>query len=80
MTAHQRGIEAGFTILDEVFEQPGGDENRRRLIAEQLQALLDAEFHQIFVITHDGPVSEHCDLAIYVTRGADGISRVEGPR
>jgi hypothetical protein len=23
---------------------------------------------------------EHCDLAIYVTRGADGISRVEGSR
>ena len=44
------------------------------------QALLDAESHQIFVITHTDDVLEHCDLAIYVTRGADGISRVEGPR
>jgi exonuclease SbcC len=78
MTAHQRGIEAGFTILDEVFGSQ--DEKRRRLIAEQLQTLLDAEFHQIFVITHTDDVLEHCDLAIYVTRGADGISRVEGPR
>jgi DNA repair protein SbcC/Rad50 len=78
MTAHQRGVEAGVTILDEVFGSQ--DEKRRRLIAEQLQALLDAEFHQIFVITHTDDVLEHCDLAIYVTRGADGISRVEGPR
>lgn len=78
MAARQRGVEAGFAILDEVFGSQ--DEKRRRLITEQLHALLDAEFHQIFVITHTDDVLEHCDLAIYVTRGEDGISRAEGPR
>lgn len=78
MAARQRGVEAGFTILDEVFGSQ--DEKRRRLITEQIQALLDAEFDQIFVITHTDDVLQHCDLAIYVTRGEDGISRAEGPR
>ncbi|MGA9875154.1 MAG: SMC family ATPase [Solirubrobacteraceae bacterium] len=78
MAARQRGIEAGFTILDEVFGSQ--DEKRRRLITEQLKALLDAEFHQIFIITHTDDVLEHCDLAIYVTRSEDGISRADGPR
>jgi DNA repair protein SbcC/Rad50 len=78
MAAHQRGVEAGFAILDEVFASQDG--KRRRQITEQLRALLDAEFHQIFVITHTEDVREHCDLAIYVTRGEDGISRAEGPR
>lgn len=78
MAARQRGVEASFAILDEVFGSQ--DEKRRRLITEQLQALSDAEFHQIFVITHTDDVLEHCDLAIYVTRGEDGISRAEGPR
>jgi exonuclease SbcC len=78
MAARQRGIEAGFTILDEVFGSQ--DEMRRRMIAEQLRSLLDAEFDQIFVISHTDDVREHCDLAIFVTRGEDGISRAEGPR
>jgi exonuclease SbcC len=78
MAARQRGVEASFAILDEVFGSQ--DAKRRRLIAEQLQALTDAEFHQIFVITHTDDVLEHCDLAIYVTRDEDGISRAKGPR
>lgn len=78
MAAHQRGVEASFAILDEVFGSQ--DENRRRLITEQLRALLNADFDQVFVITHTNDVLEHCDLAIYVTRGEDGISQAEGPR
>jgi exonuclease SbcC len=78
MAARQRGVEAGFAILDEVFGSQ--DSKRRRSITEQLRTLLDAEFHQIFVITHTDDVLEHCDLAIYVERGDDGISRADGPR
>ena len=78
MAARQRGVEAGFAILDEVFGSQ--DPKRRRSITEQLRALLDAEFHQVFVITHTDDVLEHCDLAIYVERGEDGISRADGPR
>ena len=78
MAARQRGVEAGFAILDEVFGSQ--DPRRRRSITEQLRALLDAEFHQVFVITHTDDVLEHCDLAIYVERGEDGVSRAYGPR
>lgn len=78
MVARQRGVEASFAVLDEVFGSQ--DPTRRGLIAEQLRELLKAEFRQIFVITHTDDVLRHCDLAIRVQRGEDGISRADGPR
>lgn len=78
MVARQRGVEASFAILDEVFGSQ--DPRRRTLISEQLRTLLEAEFRQIFVITHTEDVLNHCDLAIHVSRGEDGISIAEGPR
>jgi exonuclease SbcC len=77
MLARERGIEANFTILDEVFGSQ--DEGRRDLLAQQLRSLLDAEFRQIFVISHTADVRDHCDLVIPVTRGEDGISVATGP-
>lgn len=74
--ARQRGAEHGFVILDEVFGSQ--DVERRRRLLEQLGKLADAEFQQIFVISHTDDVIDHCRLHIKVTR-KDGISVAEGP-
>lgn len=75
--ARQRGAEQGFVILDEVFGSQ--DTDRRRLLMQQLGDLAQAEFQQIFVISHTDDVSEHCQLHIKVTRDANGNSVAEGP-
>ncbi|MFN2629272.1 MAG: AAA family ATPase [Gaiellaceae bacterium] len=75
--ARQRGAEQGFVILDEVFS--GQDMERRRLLLQQLGELAEnADFQQIFVISHTDDVREHCSLHVKVTR-ENGISVAEGP-
>lgn len=75
--ARQRGAEQGFVILDEVFGSQ--DSDRRRLLLQQLGDLAEnAEFQQIFVISHTDDVREHCRLHIEVSRD-NGISVAEGP-
>jgi DNA repair protein SbcC/Rad50 len=76
--ARQRGAETGFVLLDEVFGSQDAD--RRRALLEQLHAIADAEFRQVFVVSHTDDVVEHCDLTIEVSRDDDGVSRAVGPR
>jgi DNA repair protein SbcC/Rad50 len=75
--ARQRGAEQGFIILDEVFGSQ--DTDRRRLLLQQLGDLAEnAEFQQIFVISHTDDVREHCRLHVEVKR-ENGVSIAEGP-
>jgi DNA repair exonuclease SbcCD ATPase subunit len=74
--AHQRGVEHSFIVLDEVFG--GQDTQRRQMLMEQLRELAEAEFQQIFVISHTDDVIDHCSLHIEVTR-EDGVSTAKGP-
>lgn len=74
--AHQRGVEHSFIVLDEVFG--GQDTQRRQMLMEQLRELSEAEFQQIFVISHTDDVIDHCSLHIEVTR-EDGVSTAKGP-
>ncbi|MEA2440131.1 MAG: repair protein SbcC/Rad50 [Thermoleophilaceae bacterium] len=75
--ARQRGAEQGFVILDEVFGSQ--DSDRRRVLLQQLGDLAEnAEFQQIFVISHTDDVREHCRLHIEVSR-ENGISVAGGP-
>lgn len=74
--ARQRGAEHGFVILDEVFGSQ--DLDRRRRLMEQLGELTEAEFQQIFVISHTDDVAQHCRLHVKVRRGENGISEAEG--
>jgi exonuclease SbcC len=76
--ARQRGAETGFVLLDEVFGSQ--DTDRRRALLEQLHAIADSEFRQVFVVSHTDDVVAHCDLTIEVTRGQDSISAASGPR
>jgi exonuclease SbcC len=76
--ARQRGAEAGFVILDEVFGSQ--DIDRRATLLTQLRQLAESEFRQLFVVSHTDDVTEHCDISIHVQRGADGLSSVDGPR
>lgn len=76
--ARQRGAETGFVMLDEVFGSQDAD--RRRALLEQLHAIADSEFRQVFVISHTDDVVEHCDLRIDVGRGDGGTSAAVGPR
>jgi DNA repair protein SbcC/Rad50 len=75
--ARQRGAETGFILLDEVFGSQ--DLDRRRTLLEQLHAIADSEFRQVFVISHTDDVVQHCDLTIDVSREAEGVSVVSGP-
>ena len=75
--ARQRGAETGFILLDEVFGSQ--DLDRRRTLLEQLHAIADSEFRQVFVISHTDDVVQHCDLTIDVARGPDAVSAVSGP-
>jgi exonuclease SbcC len=75
--ARQRGAETGFILLDEVFGSQ--DLDRRRTLLEQLHAIADSEFRQVFVISHTDDVVQHCDLTVDVARGPDGVSAVSGP-
>src|SRR5439155_3494162 len=59
MLARQRGAETGFVLLDEVFGSQ--DPERRRALLEQLHAIAESEFRQVFVISHTGDVTAHCD-------------------
>jgi len=56
------------------------DPDRRRALLEQLRAIADSEFRQVFVVSHTDDVVEHCDLRIDVSRGEDGASTAVGPR
>ena len=75
--ARQRGAETGFVLLDEVFGSQ--DLDRRRALLEQLHAFADAEFRQVFVISHTHDVVEHCDLTIDVDRDSSAVSTAVGP-
>lgn len=74
--AHQRGVEHSFIVLDEVLG--GQDTQRRQMLMEQLRELAEAEFQQIFVVSHTDDVIDHCSLHIEVTR-EDGVSTARGP-
>jgi exonuclease SbcC len=76
--AEQRGAETGFVLLDEVFGSQ--DPDRRRALLEQLRALADSEFRQVFVVSHTDDVVEHCDLRIDVSRDDNAVSSAVGPR
>lgn len=76
--ARTRGAETGFVLLDEVFSSQ--DPTRRRELLAQLRALAEAEFRQVFVISHTDDVTEHSDLHIDVSREDDEPSVAEGPR
>jgi exonuclease SbcC len=78
MLARQRGAETGFVLLDEVFGSQ--DPDRRRALLEQLHALADREFRQVFVISHTDDVVDLCDLSVTVALDADGVSTASGPR
>lgn len=63
--SRQRGTEAGFIILDEVFGSQ--DLDRREQLIEQLKELRN-DFRQVFVVSHFDDVVEECDLQIDVER------------
>jgi DNA repair protein SbcC/Rad50 len=63
--SRQRGTEAGFIILDEVFGSQ--DLERREQLIEQLKELRN-DFRQVFVVSHFDDVVEECDLQIDVAR------------
>ena len=65
-------------LLDEVFGSQ--DPERRRALLAQLRALAEAEFQQVFVISHTSDVTGHCDGRIDVSRADDEPSVAEGPR
>ncbi len=68
--SRQRGTEAGFIILDEVFGSQ--DLERREQLIEQLKELRN-DFRQVLVVSHFDDVVEECDLQIDVLRNG-GIS------
>jgi DNA repair protein SbcC/Rad50 len=76
--ARTRGAETGFVLLDEVFSSL--DPERRRALLGQLRALAEAEFRQVFVISHTDDVTEHSDLHIDVRRDGEQPSVADGPR
>jgi DNA repair protein SbcC/Rad50 len=78
MLARQRGAETGFVLLDEVFGSQ--DPDRRRALLEQLLALAEREFRQVFVISHTEDVGEWCELSIRVARDNNDISTATGPQ
>jgi exonuclease SbcC len=63
--SRQRGTEAGFIILDEVFGSQ--DLGRREQLIEQLKELRN-DFRQVFVVSHFDDVVEECDVQIDVER------------
>lgn len=63
--SRQRGTEAGFIILDEVFGSQ--DLDRRRGLIEHLKALRQ-DFRQVFVVSHFDDVVDECDIQIEVAR------------
>lgn len=76
--AEQRGVEAGFVILDEVFGSQ--DQERRGLLLDQLAELANGEFRQVFVISHTDDVIQHSDLHIIVERQPGQPSVARGPQ
>ena len=76
--ARSRRAETGCVRLDEVFGSEDAD--RRRALLEQLHAIVDFEFRQVFVVSHTDDVTEHCDLDVDVSREGDGPSVAGGPR
>jgi DNA repair protein SbcC/Rad50 len=69
--SRQRGTEAGFIILDEVFGSQ--DLDRRRGLVEHMKALRQ-DFRQVFVVSHFDDVVDECDVQIAVARDG-GVSR-----
>lgn len=76
--AEQRGVEAGFVILDEVFGSQ--DSQRREALLQQLGELAEHEFRQVFVISHVDDVIHHCQLHIDVSRTDGQPSIADGPK
>lgn len=62
--ARERGADIGLLVLDEVFGSQ--DEDRRRLLMNQLRAL-SARFRQVLIITHVPDIAEMCDARIEVS-------------
>ena len=66
--ARQRGIEAGFIILDEILGSQ--DVDRRAAIMGELRELL-RDFRQVFVVSHFDDIADECDLHIKVSRSGE---------
>ena len=69
--ARQRGADASFVILDEVFGSQ--DLVRRQSLIDQLREL-NREFRQVFIVSHFDDVAEMCDCQISVSL-EDGVSQ-----
>jgi DNA repair exonuclease SbcCD ATPase subunit len=69
---------SGPIVLDEPFSQvsPGFTENAARLLRE-VQKALDL---QLIIITHNPGLIECADKVIRVTKGGDGISKIQEER
>lgn len=72
--AKERGTDIGVVILDEVFGSQ--DEDRRRLLLDQLRAL-SARFRQMLIVTHLPDIADLCDSHIEVSIDDDGKSSAE---
>lgn len=69
--AKERGTDISLVILDEVFGSQ--DEDRRRLLLDQLRAL-SARFRQMLIVTHLPDIADLCDSRIEVAIDDDGKS------
>ena len=67
----ERGTDISLVILDEVFGSQ--DEDRRRLLLDQLRAL-SARFRQMLIVTHLPDIADLCDSRIEVAMDDDGKS------
>lgn len=69
--ARERGTDISLVILDEVFGSQ--DEDRRRLLLDQLRAL-SARFRQMLIVTHLPDIADLCDSRIEVAIDEEGKS------
>ncbi len=69
--AKERGTDISLVILDEVFGSQ--DEERRRLLLEQLRSL-SSRFRQMLIVTHLPDIAELCDGRIEVSVSETGAS------
>jgi exonuclease SbcC len=63
--ARQRGIDAGFVILDEVLGSQ--DQDRRAVLMDELRELT-REFRQVFVVSHFTDIVDSCDIHLRLSR------------
>lgn len=72
--SHERGVEMGFVVLDEVFGSQ--DEERRTRLVDELRSLGN-RFHQVLVITHLPDIADLCEHQLRVEMDEPGRSAAE---